>query len=118
MVQHTQHDCDTVVSVWQLIGQSSVRFSTRLVPFLIVFGWGMVAGKMLTYREPSHLDKALDYAEKRAQQILQEHSYREEEGSQANERLHNSDGAGSSGRRAGIDARGVRSYSSARTSAQ
>jgi hypothetical protein len=57
---------------WRLVSQSRVVFTKAVVPLVIAFCWGVVLGFWLNYRPVSNLDKALDYAQKRAQQILQE----------------------------------------------
>lgn len=88
MVQHPKRDRNPVVSVWELASQTSMRFARPLIPFIIVFGWGMVAGKALSYRPPTKFEIIVNEATKRAQEIIKQNSQASSQGSLAADRVH------------------------------
>lgn len=45
-IQRDQHSSNRVAGFWKLVSQSCIRFPKALVPWLIVFGWGIVVGRL------------------------------------------------------------------------
>ena len=74
-------------SFWRLVGASRIQFPKALVPFLIVFGWGVVVGKALNYSEPSKFDSIVSEATERAKEIIRQNAKASSQGGFAVDRI-------------------------------
>ena len=87
----------------EMVFQTLIRFPKGLKPYGRAFLIGVVCGWCLSYRAPSKLDEALEYAKTRTKQILQEHKSSAEEGRNIVDQLRHGGAASAIRRGTGID---------------
>lgn len=59
-------------SFWRLVGASRLQFPPALVPFVIVFGWGVVVGQVSKFEQKSWIEIRLEEVDRATKQLSEE----------------------------------------------